>query len=92
MKRRLESNEDAYNLARELAQAARSIGENTAAEDLERVFAVGTTATEQFGELALALSRLRTKIDSRWPPDSLSNVDEAIQIIRRAILRANRGG
>ena len=88
----LQSNEDLYNLVQSLAQHARDLGDEASLQDLEGALLSGMTASEQLGELRSALSRLRARIDMRWPEGSLRSVDDAIEQIDAAFRRANQGG
>jgi len=88
----LQSNEDVYKLAQRLAQLARDLGDEASQHDLEGALLSGTTASEELGELKSAFSRLRLRIDSRWPEGSLRSVDNAIEQIGRAFRRGNQAG
>ena len=91
MQQRLKSNEDVYAFARELAERARALGDESTASILEDALQAGFTASELLGELQHALLVVKDRINDRYPPKTGELVDEAIEGIRQAFKKANRG-
>lgn len=91
MQQRLRTNKDVYLLAQELARYARGLGDESTASALEDALQAGFTASELLGELYLAFLQVKDRIDERYPPETKKLIDEAVEGIREALERANRG-
>ena len=90
---RFQTIEDVRTFCRSLAKLASDMGDEKVSLILLKALAVGDTTmpTERLGESILGLEAARKIMDERYPPAVIDEVNEAIDLGREGLRRANLG-